>query len=92
MATHITLTGGTVLTVESELGEVAAALSVEGKLVALPSTFGGTFYVNPGQVLYLEESKEVGAGPAGNPALAVPEPPAPQSPSQPPPPSQAPPG
>ena len=40
----------------------------------LQSTFGDIFYVNPAQVLYLEESKEIGAGGPGDVAAPPPQP------------------
>lgn len=91
MATHIRLVGGEILSVHADLSEVGTALSTEGRLVALQSSFGGVIYVNPSQVLFLEESPEVGSGRedavdnAEEPSAPLPSPNQPPSPSQPPP-------
>ncbi len=88
MTTHVKLVGGEELAVQAPLGEVAAALNSDARLVALTSSYGGTVYVNPHQVLFLEEPPELGLGKveeASDPE--VPQPPPTQPPS-----SQAPPG
>ena len=62
MPTHVRLTNGESLQIEASQADVAAALAAEGRLVALPSTYGGTVHVNPDQVVFVEEPPELGLG------------------------------
>jgi hypothetical protein len=90
MATHIRLADGGELVVEGELGEIASMLGSGSGLVALTSSYGGTLYVNPANVLFCEEPPELGLGKpeAEADVEAAQTAPEPSSP----PPSQAPPG
>ncbi|MEX0744938.1 MAG: hypothetical protein WD118_04995 [Phycisphaeraceae bacterium] len=87
MATQVKLAGGELFSIASPLSEVVSALSSDARLVALQSAYGGTVYINPAQVLAVDEPPGLGMG---KPELEQEEPapaaaPSDASPSQPPP-------